>query len=140
MIRITKDIVLDERELIFEFVRASGPGGQNVNKVATVALLRFPARQSTALPEDVRARLIQLASRWITSKGEIVIRAQRFRSQDRNREDALARLFRMIEQASEKPMPRTRTKPSFAAREKRMEGKKRTGKKKLLRGKNLSFE
>jgi ribosome-associated protein len=133
MIRITRDIHLDDRELRFEFVRSSGPGGQNVNKVATVAVLRFDARGSAALPEDVRARLISLAGRLATSRGEVVIRAHRYRSQDRNREDALARLVRLISRAAQIPTPRTKTKPTYASQQKRLDAKKRTGKKKFLR-------
>jgi ribosome-associated protein len=125
MIRITRSIAIDESEIEEEFVRASGPGGQNVNKVATAVLLRFDAAGSPSLPDDVRERLRRLAGRRMTKDGVIVIRARRYRTQERNRQDALDRLVALIRRAAEKPRPRRRTKPTAASREKRLQTKRR---------------
>jgi ribosome-associated protein len=125
MIRITDDIAIDEAEIEERFIRASGPGGQNVNKVATAVQLRFDARGSRALPNDVALRLMKLAGSRLTNDGVLVITAQRHRSQERNREDALARLVELIQRAAVPPTPRVKTRPTAAARARRLEGKKR---------------
>jgi ribosome-associated protein len=123
MIFVTHSIRLDEREIEESFIRGSGPGGQNVNKVATAVQLRFDVRNSPSLPEDVKARLEKLAGRRLTGEGVLVIMAQRFRTQERNREDAQARLVELIRQATERPKPRRPTKPTYSSKLKRLEGK-----------------
>lgn len=125
MIVIHDDLALDEREISETFVRASGPGGQNVNKVASAVQLRFDARNSRSLPAPVRTRLLRLAGRRATDDGVIVIAAQRFRSQERNRQDALDRLVALIRRAAEPPKPRRKTAPSAAQRERRLADKAR---------------
>src|SRR5947207_11123768 len=127
MIRIDDRISLDERELEERFIRASGPGGQNVNKLASAVQLRFDVRHSPTLPEDVRARAERLAGRRLTRDGVLVITAQRHRTQERNRQDARDRLFALIRQAAVPPVPRRPTKPTKAARERRIESKKHRG-------------
>ncbi len=123
MIAVTDDLALDEREISETFIRASGPGGQNVNKVASAAQLRFDARGSPSLPEAVKARLTRLAGQRMTVDGVIVITARRFRSQERNREDARERLVALIRRAAEPPKPRRKTRPSAAQREARLAAK-----------------
>jgi ribosome-associated protein len=134
MIRITRSIAIDEAELTEKFVRASGPGGQNVNKVSTAVELRFDAAGSPNLPPDVKARLVRLAGRRMTDEGVLVIDAQKFRSQERNREDARERLIELIRAATHVPKPRRPTKPTKGAKERRHEGKQRRAKVKKLRG------
>ena len=124
MIRVTPKISIDEREITESFVRASGPGGQNVNKLSTAVQLRFDVRGSPSLPEEVRARLERLAGSRLTGDGVLVIIAQRHRTQGRNRADARERLLDLIRQAAVRPVKRRPTRPTKASRERRIEGKK----------------
>lgn len=133
MLRIARDILLDENDIDISFVRASGPGGQNVNKLSTAAQLRFDTAKLT-LAEDIAARLTRLAGQRMTKDGVIVIHAQRFRTQERNRADAIDRLVALLKQAAERPIPRRATKPTFGSRQRRLEGKKRRGDVKAKRG------
>jgi ribosome-associated protein len=133
MIAITPEIALDEHEITVDFVRASGPGGQNVNKVATAAQLRFDVRHSPSLPEPVRLRLERLAGRHLTGDGVLVIDARRYRTQARNRQDALDRLVTLVRQAAEPPRPRRTTTVPAAVRGQRLEAKRRQGQRKRLR-------
>jgi ribosome-associated protein len=134
MIRVTDHISIDEGELVESFIRSSGPGGQNVNKLATAVQLRFDVRHSPSLPGDVRARLERLAGRRLTNDGVLVITAQSHRTQERNRADALDRLVELIKAAAVRPVPRRPTKPTKASRRRRLDTKKRRGGIKTLRG------
>jgi ribosome-associated protein len=125
MIPITEAIALDEGELDESFIRASGPGGQNVNKVASAVQLRFDVRHSPSLPAGVRERLERLAGKRLSQEGVLVITARRFRSQERNRQDALDRLVGLIRRAATPPPPRRPTRPSAASRQQRLEVKAR---------------
>ena len=133
MILITQSISIKENEIREEFVLASGPGGQNVNKVATAVKLRFDAAHSPSLPEDVRDRLMRLAGKRLTDEGVIVIDARRFRSQDKNRKDARERLAALIREAAQRPKRRRKTRPTMASKERRLKGKRRRSQIKRVR-------
>jgi ribosome-associated protein len=133
MITVTPAIALEENELRMDFIRAAGPGGQNVNKVSTAVQLRFDAAGSPSLPGEVRERLLLLAKGRITEKGELIIEARRFRTQAANRQDAIERLVKLIRQAAEKPAVRHATRPTLASKRRRLETKKRRSEIKNLR-------
>ena len=133
MIRITDAISIDESDIEESFVRASGPGGQNVNKLSTAVQLRFDIMHSPHLPDDVRQRAARLAGRRLTKEGVIVLIAQRHRTQERNRADALERLVALLQEAAVRPTPRRATRPTRASRERRIDTKKRRADVKRLR-------
>jgi ribosome-associated protein len=132
MLEITPSLHIDERELQIDFIRASGPGGQNVNKVATAVQLRFDVHASS-LPSEVKARLIHLAGKRITSEGELLIEAKRFRTQEKNRGDALQRFAELVRKSLVAPKARKKTKPTASSKEERLKEKKRKGEIKKLR-------
>jgi ribosome-associated protein len=134
MIRVTRSISIDESELSFEFVRSSGPGGQNVNKVATTAQLRFDAANSPAISDELFERLRRLAGRRMTKDGVVVITAARYRTQERNRQDAIDRLVKLITRAAVPPKKRKKTRPTAASKEKRLDEKRRRSTTKRRRG------
>lgn len=135
MIEITGEISIEEREIEESFIRASGPGGQNVNKVSSAVQLRFDVRHSPSLPGAVRTRAARLAGRRLTKEGVIVITAARFRTQEQNRADALARLVALLREAAKRPVRRVPTRPGRAAKARRTDTKTRRGALKRLRGK-----
>jgi len=132
MLEITPSLFIDERELQIDFIRASGPGGQNVNKVATAVQLRFDVRAS-ALPDEVKGRLMHLPGKRITGEGVLLIEAKRFRTQEQNRADAIQRFVELVRKSLVKPKPRKKTKPSAASKEERIKEKKRKAEIKKLR-------
>lgn len=140
MIRIPPDIAIHEKELTFDFVRSSGPGGQNVNKVSTTVQLRFDVGASDGLPPEIKNRLRSLAGKRMTDDGVLIIKAGRFRKQEQNRQDAIDRLTRLLRAAAVKPKKRIKTRPTKAAKERKLAGKKHRGKLKRLRKKVINAE
>ena len=140
MVRVTETITIDDSEIREAFIRSSGPGGQNVNKVATAVQLRLDVRNSRSLAEDVRERLGRLAGKRMTRDGVLVIESRRFRTQERNRQDARDRLIGLIRKAAEAPRPRRRTTPGPQAKERRLESKRRKSAIKRERGRVPSSE
>jgi ribosome-associated protein len=134
MIPITHDITIDEKEIQESFVRATGPGGQNVNKVATAVQLRFDVRNSPSLPPGVRDRLLHLAGKRVNQAGILMIDANRYRLQDKNRQDARDRLIELIRRAAVEPRIRRKTQPTSTAKLRRLETKRRTSANKQARG------
>ena len=139
MLEITPTFSIEEQDLHFDFIRSAGPGGQNVNKVATAVQLRFDVRASS-LPEAAKERLLTLAGRRATAQGELLIEARRFRTQEQNREDAIQRFVELVRSALTPPRPRRQTKPTIASKAKRLETKKRRGKIKSLRKQPLDLD
>lgn len=135
MIKITNHIALNEDELQLSFIRASGPGGQNVNKVATAVQLRFDVAHSPSLSDEIRTRLIHLAGNRMTGQGELIIKASRHRTQERNKQDAITQLKSLIIRATIRPKTRKKTRPTYGSVQKRLDSKKLHSKKKALRGK-----
>jgi ribosome-associated protein len=133
MLRIARDLSIHEKDLDISFVRASGPGGQNVNKLSTAVQLRLDTRR-IALPADAQARLIRLAGQRMTKDGVIVVHAQRFRTQERNRMDAIDRLIELLREAMTRPVPRRPTRPTLGSKQRRLEGKKHRSDIKARRG------
>ena len=133
MIYITPTIAINESEIKQEFIRASGPGGQNVNKVSTAVQLRFNVANSSSLPDDVRKRLAHLAGRRITEDGVLILHAQRFRTQEQNRQDAFNRLVKLIRKASERPKVRRKTRPTLESKRRRLEAKHHRSEAKRMR-------
>ena len=138
--RVTDSISIDDNELTEDFVRSSGPGGQNVNKLSTAVQLRFNVRRSPSLPNDVALRLMRLAGSRLTKDGVLIISAQSHRTQERNRQDARDRLIGLIRQAAVVPVKRRKTKPTKASKEKRIESKKRRGNIKGMRNTKPSLD
>ncbi|MEJ8475895.1 alternative ribosome rescue aminoacyl-tRNA hydrolase ArfB [Roseibium algae] len=133
-------LYISDDDLREDFIRASGPGGQNVNKVSTAVQLRFNLNGNTTLPTDVKARAARLAGSRLTLGGEIIVQADRFRTRERNRQDALDRLIEILRKAMEKPKPRRPTKPTLGSKKRRLETKKKRGSIKKLRGRTSSLD
>ena len=133
MLEITDQISIAERELQFDFIRASGPGGQNVNKVSSAVQLRFDVANSTSLPEEARQRLAQIAANRINKDGVLILEASQFRTQEQNRQEAIARLVELVRRAAHKPRRRKKTRPSAASIERRLQEKRRRSQTKRLR-------
>ena len=133
MIEITPSIQINEQEIEFVFIRSPGPGGQNVNKVSSAVQLRFNAQESPSIPAEVKQRLIRLAGRRMTSEGTLIIEARQYRSQEQNRQAAMLRLVRLIQQAAEPPKPRYKTRPTRASVQRRLETKRKRSEIKRLR-------
>jgi ribosome-associated protein len=140
MIQITSDIAISESEIREEFIRSSGPGGQNVNKVASAVQLRFDVAQSPSLPQDVKQRLRKLAGTRVNANGVLIIEARRYRTQSRNRDDGMDKLVALIKRATESPKRRVKTNPTRASRERRLETKRQRSAIKRLRGKKPEIE
>jgi ribosome-associated protein len=134
MIEISSSVSINEDEIQIDFIRASGPGGQNVNKVSSAAQLRFDIRNSPSLEPDVKERLIKLAGSRVTDDGILIIEAKRYRTQEQNRFDAIRRLITLVQKALEKPKTRHKTRPTLASKQKRLEAKRQRSQKKRLRG------
>jgi ribosome-associated protein len=133
MIQVNEAIAIDEEELQLDFVRASGPGGQNVNKVSTAVQLRFNVRDSGSLPDEVKRRLARLAGRRMTEEGILILEAKQHRTQEQNRQEAIDRLVELVRRAAEKPKVRKRTRPTAESQRRRLEAKRRRGEIKRLR-------
>ncbi len=133
MLEMTPTISLHDAELQFSFIRSPGPGGQNVNKVATAVVLRFNVQASPSLPEDFRARLLNILNNKLTTQGDLIIKASRFRTQERNKQDAIERLRELFQRAAIKPKKRKKTKPTFTSTQRRLDSKKLHAKTKSLR-------
>ena len=139
-IAVTDRLHILKDDLSEDFIRASGPGGQNVNKVSTAVQLRFNLAGNETLPEDVKSRAARLAGSRLTLNGEIVLQADRFRTRERNREDALERLLELLRKATEKPKPRKATKPTLGSKRRRLDAKKQRGQIKKMRGRSGRFD
>ena len=140
MLYITPAIAIDDNEIQLEFIRASGPGGQHVNRAATAVQLRFDAGNSPSLPDDVRERLTRLAGSRMTEDGTLIVTARRFRSQERNRQDAIDRLVELVRDAAEEPRRRRKTKPTHTAKQRRLNAKRLRSETKRLRGRISRYE
>ncbi len=140
MLIITPDLAIAENEIDEKFIRASGPGGQNINKIATAVQLRFDVQHSPSLPEAVRARLLRLAAKRVTAEGVLMIEAHRFRTQEENRQDARQRLVALVRKAAVTPKPRRPTKPTAASQARRLDNKRRQSQRKRLRRTSANYD